>query len=52
MNRKYVVAGLVGVLTIVGWNVFLVQRDERMYDAYYRSKAIDNLMRPPSKTIK
>jgi len=51
-ERKYLIAILFGVLTIVGWNVFLVQRDERMYDAYYRSKAIDNLMRPPSKIIK
>jgi hypothetical protein len=53
MNRKYLIAILFGVLTIVGWNVFLIQRDERMYDAYYRSKAIDNLKyRPPSNIIK
>ena len=52
MNRKYVVAGLIGFVAIIGWNIFCIQRDERMYDAYYRSKAIDNLMRPPSNTIK
>jgi len=52
MNRKYVVAGLIGFAVILGWNVFLIQRDERMYDAYYRQQAIDNLKRPPSIEIK
>ncbi len=52
MNRKYVFAGLVGFVVILGWNIFCIQRDERMYDAYYRSKAIDNLKRPPSIEIR
>jgi hypothetical protein len=51
-NRKYVVAGLVGFAAILGWNVFLIQRDERMYDAYYRTKAIENLKTPPSNQIR
>ena len=50
-ERKYLTAILLGVMTIVGWNVFLIQRDERMYDAYYRSKAIDNLKYRPSSKI-
>ena len=52
MNRKYIVAGLIGFAVILGWNVFLIQRDDRMYDAYYRSKAIENLKTPPQSTIK
>jgi hypothetical protein len=52
MNRKYIVAGLVGFAVILGWNVFLIQRDDRMYDAYYRSKAIDNLQKSPSTEIR
>jgi len=51
-NRKYVVAGLIGFAAILGWNVFLIQRDERMYDAYYRTKAIENLKTPPSNQIR
>jgi len=52
MNRKYIVAGLIGFAVILGWNVFLIQRDEKMYDAYYRSKATENLKKPPSIEIK
>lgn len=52
MNHKYVVAGLIGFLVILGWNVFLVQRDERLYDSYYRAKAIENLQKPPSTEIR
>jgi len=51
-NRKYVVAGLIGFAAILGWNVFLIQRDERMYDAYYRTKAIENLKTSPSNQIR
>jgi hypothetical protein len=52
MNRKYIAAFAIGFLAIIGWNIFLVQRDERMYDAYYRTKAIENLKKPPSAEIK
>ena len=40
MNRRYVVAGLIGFTFILGWNVFLIQRDDAMYKAYYRQQAI------------
>lgn len=52
INRKYVVAGLIGFAFILGWNVFLIQRDERLYDAYYRQQAIDNLKKRPSIEIR
>ncbi len=52
MTKKHVVAGLIGFAVILGWNIFLIQRDEKLYDAYYRSKAIDNLKKPPSAEIK
>jgi hypothetical protein len=52
MNRKYIVTGLIGFAVILGWNVFLIQRDDRMYDAYYREKAIENLKKPPVAKIK
>ena len=38
MNRKYVVVGLIGFAVILGWNVFLIQRDQRMFDAYYHQQ--------------
>lgn len=34
MNPKYIVAGIVAVTVIVGWNILLAQRDAKLYDAY------------------
>lgn len=52
MNRKYVVAGLIGFAAILGWNVFLIQRDDALYKAYYRQQAIENIKKPPSTEIR
>ena len=52
MNKKYVIAGLIGFAVILGLNVFLIQLDDKLYDAYYRSKAIENLKQPPSTDIR
>jgi len=52
MNRKYITVFALGFLAMIGWNVFLVQRDDRMFDAYYRAKAIENLKKPPSADIR
>lgn len=52
MNRKYIIAGLFGFAFILGWNVFLIQRDEKLYDSYYRAKAIENLKKSPSPEIR
>jgi hypothetical protein len=52
MNRKYITTFALGFLVILGWNVFLIQRDERLYDSYYRAQAIENLKKPPSNQIK
>lgn len=35
MRKKHIIAGLVGFAFILGWNVFLIQRDEKLYDSYY-----------------
>jgi hypothetical protein len=43
MNRKYFIAGFVGFVAIIGWNIFCIQRDDALYKAYYRQQAIENL---------
>ena len=43
MNRKYLTAGLIGFVAIIGWNIFCIQRDDAMFKAYYRQQAIENL---------
>ena len=52
MNPKYLAAALIAFASVIGWNVFLVQRDDTMYKAYYRHQAIENLKHPPSNQIK
>jgi len=52
MNRKYIITFALGFLAIVGWNVFLIQRDEKLFDSYYRQQAMDNLKKPPSVEIR
>lgn len=43
MNKKYLTAFSLGFLAIIGWNIFLIQRDERMYKAYYKQQALTNV---------
>ena len=35
MNRKYIITFALGFAVILGWNVFLIQRDNKMYETYY-----------------
>ena len=37
---------------IVGWNAFLIQRDNALYDAHYHQQALENLKRPPTSEIR
>jgi len=34
MSRKYITAVALGFLAIIGWNVFLIQRDNKMFEDY------------------
>jgi hypothetical protein len=34
MKTKYLVVGLVSFSVVIGWNVFLIQRDQKLYEAY------------------
>lgn len=52
MNRKYLVAGVIGFSFIVGWNIFCIQRDDMMFKSYYRQQAIENIKHPPSNQIR
>lgn len=52
MNKKHIVAGLIGFAVILGWNIFLIQRDTALYKAHYRQSAIDNLQKPAPAEIK
>ena len=38
-NRKYIIAVMFGLASIIGWNIFLIQRDQRMFDGYDKMNA-------------
>jgi hypothetical protein len=52
MNTKIIVSIFFGVVAVVGWNVFLIQRDDAMFQQYYRQQAIENMKQPSSNVIK
>lgn len=52
MKPKYLAAGLIAFSAVIGWNIFLVQRDDAMYKEYYRRQAMEQLKQPPSNQIK
>jgi hypothetical protein len=52
MKKKHIVAGLTSLAVILGWNIFLIQRDTALYKAHYRQSAIDNLQKPAPAEIK
>ena len=51
-ERKYLISIVAGIVAIIGWNAFLIHRDDVMYKAYYRHQALENLKHPPSNVIK
>lgn len=34
MPVRYVAVGVIGLFAIIGWNVFCIQRDNKLFDAY------------------
>ena len=45
MNLKYISLFFLAIGVIFGWNAFLIQRDNALYDAYYHRQAIENIKR-------
>jgi hypothetical protein len=52
MNPKVITCGLLAFFVAIGWNVFLIQRDKRMFDAYDKANAIERLKYPPTSSLK
>ena len=52
MKPKYIAYTLIALGAIIGWNAFLIQRDDALYKAYYKQQAMENLKRPPSSEIR
>ena len=43
MTKKNIVYLVLVVLSLIGYNAWLIQRDDKMFDAYYRQTAKENL---------
>ena len=41
MNRKYIITFALGFAAIIGWNVFLIQRDTKLFDSYYGTISVE-----------
>jgi hypothetical protein len=39
MQSKYFGAGILALFVMIGWNVFLIQRDSKLFDAYKQRNA-------------
>ena len=52
MTPKNISFIVVAIGVIVGWNAFLIQRDDALYKFYYKQQAIENLKRPPTSEIR
>ena len=52
MTPKNISFIFVAICVIIGWNAFLIQRDDALYKSYYKQQAIENLKRPPTSEIR
>jgi hypothetical protein len=43
MKPKYIAYTLIALGVIIGWNAFLIQRDDALYRAYYKQQAIQQM---------
>ena len=34
MSKKYIIATVVGAFMMIGWNVFIIQRDAQLFNSY------------------
>jgi hypothetical protein len=46
MNTKTISYIFLVFIAILGWNAFLIQRDTKLYKAYYREQASQNAGKP------
>ena len=52
MSKKHIAYIFLAFSVIIGWNAFLIQRDDALYRAYYKQQAMENLKRSPSSEIR
>jgi hypothetical protein len=43
MNFKYISCGILAFIMILGWNAFLIKRDDALYKSYYKRQTMENV---------
>ena len=52
MKSKQITLIFLAFIAILGWNAFLIKRDQKMFDAYDKQAGIERLKNPPSNSLK
>jgi hypothetical protein len=52
MNSKVIAYGIIGIFLIIGWNLIIIQRDNRMFDAFEKKLAIELMKNPLSNSLR
>ena len=52
MNSKTITYFFLAFIAVLGWNTFLIKRDQKMFDAYDKQAGIERLKQPPSNSLK
>jgi hypothetical protein len=43
MNSKYIAYIILAIFAIFGWNWFLIQRDNKMFEKYYEHRVTEKI---------
>jgi hypothetical protein len=43
LNIRYLAYWVSAIIIILGWNAFLIKRDDALYKSYYKKQAIENV---------
>ena len=43
LNIKSIAYWTLAVIMILGWNAFLIKRDDALYKSYYKKQAMENV---------
>jgi len=53
IKPHYILYGLTALVVILGWNIFLIQRDDALFRSYYKQQQLlENLKQAPSNEIR
>lgn len=52
MNSKTTTYIFLSFIAVLGWNTFIIKRDQKMFDAYDKAAGIERIKNPLSNSLK